>query len=677
MRISAFMRHLPFLLVFTSPALLCAQFQQPTDEELKMTSDPKAPGAAAVYLNVEEITDDPHNFQSFYARIKVLTEKGKELATVDVPPYLRGKSKITDIRGRTIHADGTVIPFVGKPQDLLVVKGKSSQGEQMLVNRKVFTLPSVEVGSILEYTYTIQNDENICSSPHWEIQRPYFVHKAHYFFTPARQFLTGTQYQSNMYIEDEHKRIINTLIWWTHLPEGASVKSDTAHHFSVDVEDIPPAPDEEWMPPVESVLYKVFFYYKAASNASAFWINDANLWSKDVDRFVEPSKSLKEAVAGLVSSGDSDLEKAKKLYKAVQSLDNTDYSRRKTDSEMKQLNLKAARHAEDTWKQKSGSSEDIALLYLAMLRAAGLTAFATKVVDRQHGVFDPSYLSLSQLDSTLVILSSGGKEIYLDPGEKMCPFQTLNWKHSDSSGLRQFMDKRGIESSPPQNYIDNKTSRYGDITLDVQGTLTGSFRFVMTGQEALYWRQQAIMNDEAEVKTLFDKSLQSIFPDGVEAHVDHFTGLDDPDVDLIAIINAKGAIGVASPKRLMLPAFFFETHAVQPFVAQAKRTQPVDMHYGDIVTDQVTYHIPDGFTVEGAPRDSKITWSDHADLATKTASVPGKITIVRVLTRTFTTAWDFQYNDLRGFYQQVAAADQAQLVLSKSPAASVPAPPAQ
>jgi hypothetical protein len=614
-----------------------------------------------------EITDDPHNFQSFYARIKVLTEKGKELATVDVPPYLRGTSKITDIRARTIHSDGTVIPLVGKPQDLLVVKGKTSEGEQMRVNRKVFTLPSVEVGSILEYTYTIQNDDNICSSPHWEIQRPFFVHKAHYLFTPAKQFLSGREQDSSMYIEDEHKRVVNTLIWWTHLPAGGSVKSDIAHHFSVDVEDVPPAPDEEWMPPVESILYKVFFYYKAASNASEFWINDAKLWSNDVDRFAEPSKSIKGAVASLISPSDSDLDKAKKLYKAVQALDNTDYSRRKTESEMKQLKLKAARHAEDIWKQKSGSSKDIAMLYLAMLRAAGLTAYATKVVNRNRGVFEHSYLSLSQFDTTLVILSTGGKDIYLDPGEKMCPFQTLNWRHSDATGLRQFKDKTDTESSPPQNYTDNKTTRYGDITLDAQGALTASFRFSMTGQEALYWRQQAIMNDEAEVKKQFDKSLESIIPDGVEAHVDHFTGLDDPGVDLIAIINAKGAIGTASSKRLILPAFFFETRGRQPFVAQVKRTQPVDMHYGDLVTDQVTYHLPDGFTVEGAPRDSKISWSDHADLVTNTVSAPGQITIDRVLSHAFTTAWAFQYNDLRGFYQKVAAADQQQLVLTKMP----------
>ena len=76
MRVSVFIRSLLSLLVVASPALLRAQFQQPTDEELKMTADPKAPGAAAVYLNIEQSTNDPFHDMNYYARIKVLTEKG-------------------------------------------------------------------------------------------------------------------------------------------------------------------------------------------------------------------------------------------------------------------------------------------------------------------------------------------------------------------------------------------------------------------------------------------------------------------------------------------------------------------------------------------------------------------------------------------------------------------------
>ena len=36
------------------------------------------------------------------------------------------------------------------------------------------------MGSILEYRYDIRYDDNSFSCPFWEIQRGYFVHKAHY-----------------------------------------------------------------------------------------------------------------------------------------------------------------------------------------------------------------------------------------------------------------------------------------------------------------------------------------------------------------------------------------------------------------------------------------------------------------------------------------------------------------
>jgi hypothetical protein len=192
----------------------------------------------------------------------------------------------------------------------------------------------------------------------------------------------------------------------------------------------------------------------------------------------------------------------------------------------------------------------------------------------------------------------------------------------------------------------------------------------MTGQQALYWRQKAVTNDQAEVKKQFDKSLEAITPDGIEAHIDHFLALDDPDSNLMAIVNVRGSYGSATSKRLMLPAFFFESRGMHPFVAQEKRTQPVDMHYGDTVTDQITYHLPAGLTVEGVPPDAKIAWPLHAVFTTKSISSPGQVIIYRSLASAFTFAKPEEYQDLRGFYQKIAAADQQQLVLTTAPAAA-------
>jgi hypothetical protein len=628
-----------------------------------MTADPKAPGAAAVYLNIEEITDDEHHYSSTYARIKVLAEKGKELATVQIP-YLHGNTKIDDIQARTIHSDGTVIPLVGKPEDLMISKKESKDNDPFQVNQKVFNLPSVEVGSILEYRYKIRYDDNQYSSPLWEIQRPYFVHKAHYAFTPFKAFLRGSEFATSRVLVDSKGNAATRLIWWTLLPPGTELKTDAIGRYSVDLTDIPPIPREEWMPPINSFLYKTLFYYAGSWNNADFWVTAAKSWSKDVDRFAEPGNAIREAVKGLIAPGDSDLDKATKLYKAVQGLDNTDFSRKKSESEMKLLKLKVARRAEDTWSQKSGSSQDIALLYLAMLRAAGLTAYDMKVVDREEGLFDPGYLNFNQLDDDIIIVNIGGKEIFLDPGQKMCPFQTLHWRHSGASGIRQSSDGRAISSTPLSPFNENSLVRAGSIALDDQGNIDGQFRFVMTGQRALRWRQAALESDPEEVRKQFDHELESVVPDGVQAHLDHFLGLDNPYDNLLAIVNVHGAIGSATSKRLFLPGFFFETRSHHPFVDEEKRLELVDMHYAERITDQVAYRLPSRLTVEGAPQDTKIPWVDHAVLVTKTVAAPGQITLMRSLARAFTFAKQEEYQDLRAFYQKVAASDQAQLVLT-------------
>jgi hypothetical protein len=668
MRILNLLFLLAFFPLLAAPALLRAQFQDPTPDELKMTADPKAPGAAAVYLNIEEIASDTLHFESFYARIKVLQEKGKELATVEIP-YQKGVSSIVAIKGRTIHPDGAIVPLTVKPEDLMNFKTVDAYGDRYQVNRTVFTLPSVEVGSILEYRYELHYGDERVSSPSWEIQRPYFVHKAHYSFMPFKAFRPGSENSTSTYVVDENGDAAETLIWYKALPKGVDLKSEPNGQFTLDMSDIPPSPEEEWMPPIETLLYKVRFYYKSASTPVEFWSKAAKRWSKQADHFADQSSPIHQAVSGLIAPGDTDLLKAQKLYQAVQALDNTDFSRKKSNAELKELGLHEAKRAEDTWSQKSGSGEDIALLYLAMLRAAGLTAYAAEVADREHGVFDPSYMYTGQLSDTVVILNIGGKEVYLDPGEKMCPFQVVSWRHSGASGLRQSSDGRNIVTLPEEPYTVNNLLRAGDVTIDEHGGVTGDFRFVMKGQQALYWRQQALRIDPEEVKKSFDESLREIAPDGVEAHVDHFLGLDDPNINLMAIVNVTGTLGAATSRRLLLPGFFFATRGGHPFVNQEKRLEAVDMHYGDMVTDQVVYNLPPGFSIEGAPQDTRLSWPAHAALSTKSLPAGGKITIVRQLARDFTTAKPEEYQDLRGFYQKVVASDQQQLVLTSSPAA--------
>jgi hypothetical protein len=420
MRTHAFIRLALLLLALAAPTHVHAQFQEPTPEELKMTADPKAPGAAAVYLYREETTDDSLHFHSYYERIKVLTEKGKEQATIRIP-YEHGDFKVTDIKGRTIHADGTVIPLTTKPTDLMDFKTNSRQ-----INQMVFTLPSAEVGSILEYRLQLRYNDETVSSPTWDIQQPFFVHKAHYFFNPS----------TSGYITNSRGQSLSRLMWTVAGTFSQQVAHDPANHYTLDLTDIPPIPSEDWMPPLNTLKWRVEFYYTYAASGQDFWSSENKRWAKDAEHFTNPSGPLKDAVSHIVSPSDTDEQKARKIYDAVMKLDNTRFSRTKSEAERKAEKLKPIKDAEDVWKRQGGSDDEIALLYVALGRAAGLKVWPMQVVDRSRAFFDMRFLSVNQLDDYISIVELGGKDVYLDPGQKMCPFGILSWKHAVASGFR-------------------------------------------------------------------------------------------------------------------------------------------------------------------------------------------------------------------------------------------------
>jgi hypothetical protein len=650
------------------------KFQQPTKEELQMTSDPKAPGAEAVFLYRQVEADNRNHYTAEYARIKVLTEKGKEWATVEVP-YIPGFSDPPYIEGRTIHADGTVIPLTGNASDLLVEKTTSSH-----VKVSVFNLPSVEVGSILEYKWSVpltggkvsgthQDEEDYYGSalagtiPVWEVQQPIFIHKEHFYWNPYSNLSDAPNGGGvTMLVDGEEATHLLSL---QRLPAGVTTTRSPKGDFTLDIQDVPAFIHESDATPENGLRYSVHFYWTPYISADIFWQNETERWSKKLDKFASGGGSAIGDQAARVLAGVTTPEaKARKLYDFVQSLDNTDYSRAKSESERRQLHLKKElTKAQDVLNEKSGSSNDIAALYMALARDAGLSVDGLQVADRNWRLFDPAYLSLSQLDTLLVVLHIDGKDIYLDPGEKLCPFGQLSWKHLMAGGIQQ--NVKGPVYTPSNLTKDAITAHKADLTVDAQGGITGSVALIMNGPVALRYRQLNLTSDTDEVKRQLNESLTRLLPQGVTGEVDKIQGLDNPADFLTATLKVSGQLGTTTGKRLLLPAFFFSTGARPQFVAEEKRTAAVDLHYAEQVIDDAVFHLPAGYTVESAPQTAQLPWEGHAQLIVKTTPGAGSIEIKHVFARAFMLLDPKEYPALRDYYQKLAATDQQQLVLVK------------
>ncbi|WP_052294628.1 MULTISPECIES: DUF3857 domain-containing protein [Acidobacterium] len=622
-----------------------------------MKTDPSAPGAAAVYLYREETVDDSVHMHTFYARIKVLTAQGKSRADVELPYFSSfedGSFRIRSIEGRTIEPDGKIVPFTGKPYDKLIYK----QGDHEVME-KVFTLPDVQVGSILEYRYILDYGDHTLSSPRWIIQQPLFVHEAHYHFNPLKNYTDYTMMDSS-----GHETPINTLLYATILPPGVKVRAGLDGYDLV-IKDVPALVREPHMPPVQSRSLRVLFYYAASTQSKDFWSDAGKRWSKSVDHFASDSPVIRKAVSQIVSPADTPEQKSLKIYEAVMKLDNTDYTRAHSAVENKAEGQKE-KNAGDIWLDKRGNSAQLTRLYIALARAAGLKAYDIIVSNRNDTLFDQNYLSWGQLDDELAIVMIDGKPVYLDPGNRFEDYGELAWYHCFADGVRQLDHGTAFASTPGQLYKWDVQTRSAYLTLAPDGSISGQLRIAYTGDYSRRIRQEALKNGVEQAKKDVRSYWQSQVPTGVQLKMNGFIGIDQPDEAVMAVLTVSGTMGSNAGRLRLLPADFFEANA-KPVFTSPKRTMPVDLGPVYILQDQVSLNLPPNASVEGKPADNQQMLPQDGVFHVSYTAKGNQYVYDRVSAVAMPLYAPKSYPQLLNYFQKIAQADQQPLVLRMKP----------
>ena len=287
-----------------------------------MTSIPEVPGAEAVILNHDELHDDDNHMESTYYRIKILSEGGIRHGDVELQFNKRRDSNgysVGDIAGRTIQPDGTIVPFTGKPYDKLLHKDKENA-----YTARVFSLPAVQVGSIVEYRYTLRWDDHTFFFPAWNIQTDLYLRKGHFHWKPTDKELSGTT-------RGGRETLANRLTWSSSLPKGVEpkmIRLPTGKlDVSMDVAEVPPFSREDYMPPIASSRFHVFFYYTQYSSPQEFWNTEVKFWNTDTGKFTRTNGYVQGEAQAAIAGATTDEDKARKLYLAAMKLENTDYTR--------------------------------------------------------------------------------------------------------------------------------------------------------------------------------------------------------------------------------------------------------------------------------------------------------------------------------------------------------------
>ena len=638
-----------FLVLCAAPFARALDWPPLDAADLAMKSIPQQPGAPAVILLREENDDDHLHFHSTYERIKILTEDGRKYADIQLP-YNRHGFRIDSVSGRTVHTDGTAVPFEGKPFDKTTVKG---HGFSYKV--KAFTLPDVQVGSVIEYRYSLRYDDNTELSPEWDIQRELFQKSVSFKFIPFDFSSSST------YLIVGHGQTATGLAWTSYVPSKdytpKEAKGMRTYAVELAAQDIQPYVEEPYSPPARSSKWRVSFYYTAGSKEEDYWKTESKFWNKDVEAFLDHRNGAGETLAKITTGSDTPEQKVRKIYAFVGGLENRSYIPARATQEEHALEIRPNKNAGDVLEQRSGYHDELNRLFAALVREAGLPASMMQVPDRSETFFDAHFLNTNQFDAEVVIVELNGKEVFLDPGTKFCAYGLLNWRYGGNQGLRQGSGKSAeFGTVPLSTYNEAMTQRAARLKLSEDGKYEGTVTIGFAGLEALNRRNAAALTDAEGRKKALEDEVKQWLPGGSDISVSKIPKWDDVESMVVAEFKVSGPLATSAGKRWLLPAHFFQVNESAKFPA-AKRTNPIYLYYPYREIDEVRITLPAAMEMESLPQNDEVKRDYALYKTTNKMESPSVIYSRRDLAMGGMAFPAAEYADVKAFYDKVKTGD--------------------
>jgi hypothetical protein len=611
-------------------------------EDLQMTSEAKAPKAPAIYLYRQVDRDDDGSVQTVYARIKILTEEGRKYADVELP-YLKNRESIRHIRARTIRPDGSITEFDGTIHDKQLVKARGVR-----VAAKAFTLPGVQVGSIIEYRYRQTGDEYYVFNSRWILSEELFTRHAKFSLIKSPHFALRWS-------------------WPLGLPEGTAPPASKQGRIRLETRDVPAFVREDYMPPEDVMKFRVNFIYESEwlnlKGPERYWKEVGRKSNKKVESFVGKPAELQQAIAQIVQPSDAPEAKLRKLYARTQQIRNLSFERRVSEQEERREDRAEARDAQDVWTRGYGDAIQVTWLFLGLARAAGFEAHAVLVPTREDAFFEKQFMNAAQLNSNAVLVKLDGRDLFLDPGTPFTPFGMLPWNATGVQSLR--LDKAGGEwvvtplSSAAQSRVERKVA----LKLAPDGTLQGKVTVTHSGLEAS-WRRMGERNEDDKERTKFlEEELAGDVPSGVTVKLTNKPDWVGSDAPLVAEYDLEVPGWASSAgRRALLPVGLFgagEKHTFEHF----SRVHPLYFIFPYERKDDVTIELPPGWQVSSVPKPRE------ADLKVAVYRMDSRaeantLRLKRDLTFDAVLIEKKHYQQIRDFFQTVRAGDEDQAIVS-------------
>lgn len=579
-----------FLTPFITYAQDFAGYGSVTPEELALTECAFDKDANAIVLLDESVSDhdeDYHLINYRHVRIKILKEKGFDEANITLHFWRKDDFEFIDNLEAMVtntNAAGEIVT------EKLTKKSFYTKNINEHTGAVTFTFPNIKVGSIIEYKYR-SFMKHYGGLRDWYFQGYLPVLKSKYTLTilPNREF----SYKVNK--KDD-------------LP--VIVKSETGTgKVYFEMNNVPGLSNEPFMDAREDYLQKVIFQL-SGYNTGFGKTNFMTSWNEVIREFIDSRDFGKQLWKNIPGTGDfvdavkklvSDEDKMKMVYNYV-----------RTNMSWNHMYSKyASDGVKDPWEKHTGTSGEINLILINLLKDAGLEVYPALVSERFHGKVNADYPFIDQFNSVFACVVIKNRKYYLDATDIYTPAHITPNDILNTNALLVNKKNGGLVT------ITNDSLQYDDyvnaqMELDNSGKLSGDVYFKNDG----YSRIKKVMDYKEEGR---EKYIDSYFrKDGITINDFEFLNLDKDSLPVEQKFKFSTNLPFANDY-IFVPLNLFLEIGRNPFTNET-RFSNINFGYKRMINTYASVTVPSGYAIDALPKPIKMTTPDNDIIFSRSVS---------------------------------------------------------
>ena len=529
-------------------------------------------------------TGGPRTVLQHYIRIKIFNERGRESQSkVDIfAPKVGGREiKISDIAGRTIRPDGTVVEL--KKEDIFERTVVKTSG--LKVKAKSFAMPGVEPGSIIEYRWREVRGDSLSQYDRLEFSRDIPVRLVKYYIKP-----------------------ISVQGYWpygmraqTFNGQNTPFQKERDGYYSTMMENVPAFREEPYMPPEYAVRPWMLIYYTEDRklDAARFWKEYGKETYQSSKSEMKAGDEVKRKAAEVIGDASTPEQKLERLFEFCRTQIKNVHDDASGLTAEQRAKVKENKSPSDTLKRGVGTGYDIDMLFAALATAAGFEARLARLADRGDTFFNPSFPDAYFVRTYNIAVRVGDAWRFYDPASTHVPFGMLRWQEEGQQALLADPNEPTFVVTPTSGPEKSLERRSGSFKLSEDGTLEGEVRIEYTGHLAVDLKEYNDDDSPAEREETLRNKLKGRLA-GAEITDVKVENANDPAKPFVYAFRVRVPdYAQRTGKRLFFQPAFFQK-GVAPRFPTAGRRHEVYFRYAWSEEDQVEFELPEGFTLENA-----------------------------------------------------------------------------